>query len=102
MAQACDVVIIGGFGHVGLPLGIALADAGLNVGLYDIDVERGRLIAEGVMPFLEYDAPPILERVIGRTLHIVDRLDAVPQADTVIVTIGSPVDEYLNPKLLPI
>lgn len=102
MAQACEVVIIGGFGHVGLPLGIALADAGVSVGLYDIDSTRGRDIAAGVMPFLEYDAEPVLKRVIGRTLHIVDGLDAVRAAEVVIITIGTPVDEYLNPKLLPI
>lgn len=97
-----DVVIVGGFGHVGLPLGIALADSGLNVGLLDPDQKRGREIAAGRMPFLEYDAEPILQRVIGRTLHIVDGIESVAAADTIIVTIGTPVDEYLNPKLFPI
>jgi UDP-N-acetyl-D-mannosaminuronic acid dehydrogenase len=53
------------------------------------------------MPFLEYDAEPILKRVINKTLHIVGSLDVVAESDCVIVTIGTPVDEYLNPKLLP-
>lgn len=97
-----DVVIVGGFGHVGLPLGLALADAGLNVGLLDPHEARGREIAAGRMPFLEYDAEPILQRVIGNTLHIADGIETVAHADTVIVTIGTPVDEYLNPKLLPV
>ena len=34
-----------------------------------------RLIAEGRMPFLEYDAEPVLKRVIGRTLHQVSRVE---------------------------
>src|SRR5260370_7175409 len=34
---ALDVVIIGGCGHVGLPLGLAFADRGLRVRLHDID-----------------------------------------------------------------
>ena len=96
-----DVLIVGGFGHVGLPLGIMLADAGLQVALYDIDVARKQTIEAGQMPFLEYDAEPILQRVIGKKLHIVDGLEAVRQSDSIIVTIGTPVDEYLNPKLLP-
>ncbi len=32
-----DVVIVGGCGHVGLPLGLAFAERGLTVDLYDID-----------------------------------------------------------------
>ena len=35
MAQMVDVVVVGGGGHVGLPLSLALADAGLRVGIYD-------------------------------------------------------------------
>ena len=32
-----DVVIIGGLGHIGLPLGIVFASKGLNVCLNDIN-----------------------------------------------------------------
>ena len=31
-----DIVIIGGCGHVGLPLAIALADRGAWVGIFDV------------------------------------------------------------------
>ncbi|OAI46833.1 hypothetical protein AYO44_10675 [Planctomycetaceae bacterium SCGC AG-212-F19] len=97
-----DLLIVGGYGHVGLPLGIVFANAGLNVALYDIDAAKGQTIAQGNMPFLEYDAEPILQRVLGRTLHLVERLEAVAAADALIITVGTPVDEYLNPKLMPI
>ena len=30
-----DVVVLGGGGHVGLPLSLAFAEAGLRVGIYD-------------------------------------------------------------------
>ncbi|HEY9405259.1 MAG TPA: nucleotide sugar dehydrogenase [Pyrinomonadaceae bacterium] len=97
-----DVLIIGGLGHIGLPLGILLADTGLQVTLYDLDLKKRAIVEAGEMPFLEYDAEPILKRVIGKTLHIADSLEDVADSDTVIVTIGTPVDEYLNPKMLPI
>ena len=96
-----DILIVGGLGHVGLPLGLILADHGLQVSLYDIDQDRRAQVAAGRMPFLEYGAKPLLKRVIGKTLHLADGLEDVAQAELVMVTIGTPLDERLNPKLLP-
>ena len=97
--RAYDVVIVGGFGHVGLPLGIVLADAGLQVGLYDIDAQKRKLVEAGVLPFIEHDAEPMFQRVLGKTLHICDELAEVARADIILITLGTPVDEYLNPRL---
>ncbi|MGI8423840.1 MAG: nucleotide sugar dehydrogenase [Chloroflexota bacterium] len=97
-----DVLIVGGFGHVGLPLGITFADAGLRVALYDTDASRGAVVARGEMPFIEHDAEPILRRVLGRTLHIVSDLSTCEEASTIVITVGTPVDEYLNPEFGPI
>lgn len=97
-----DVLIIGGFGHVGLPLGIVLADIGLRVGLYDIDASRRAVIESGLMPFIEHDAEPLLKRVLGKSLSIAESLSEVERADLVLITVGTPVDEYLNPKLRPV
>ena len=97
-----DVLVIGVYGHIGLPFGIALAESGLQVALYDIDHEKGRLIAEGRMPFLEYDAEPMLRRVLGKTLHLAREISAVRESRTLVITIGTPVDEYMNPKVMPI
>lgn len=96
-----DVLIVGGFGHVGLPLGIVLADAGLRVALFDIDQRRKELIEAGRMPFFEYDAEPILQRVIGKTLRVTTDLATAGVSDLIVITIGTPVDEHLNPQLLP-
>lgn len=97
-----DVLVIGGYGHVGLPLGLVLADAGLQVALYDVDQHRGEAIRRGHMPFLEYDAEPILQRVLGRSLHVAQTLEVVSRATAVVITIGTPQDEYLHPRLLPV
>lgn len=100
-APRYDVLIIGGYGHVGLPLGLVLSDAGLQVALYDADQSRRAAIQAGRMPFLEYDAEPVLRRVFGKSLHVVESLEAVSRSTTIIITIGTPQDEYLNPRLLP-
>lgn len=98
-----DVVIIGGLGHVGLPLGISFANEGLKVCLYDIDVRKAKLVKQGKMPFIEYDAEPILKKVLkNKTLDISLDLRVVTKARYVIITVGTPIDEYLNPNLRPI
>ena len=48
-----DVVVLGGGGHVGLPLSLAFATAGLRVGIYDTNQATLDRIAAGEMPFLE-------------------------------------------------
>lgn len=94
-----DVVIIGGLGHVGLPLGIAFAEKGLKVCLYDIDKNKGEIVRKGKMPFIEYGAQEILEKVLKEKRLFVsfDRKD-ISLAKYVIVTIGTPVDEHLTPR----
>lgn len=94
-----DVVIVGGLGHVGLPLGLAFADKGLRVCLYDIDQKKADVVKQGVMPFIEYDAEPILKKVLKKgNLEISPNINSVSKARYVIIAIGTPVDEYLNPK----
>jgi len=101
MAKAAwryDCIIVGGFGHVGLPLGIVLADAGLQVALYDIDQSKSSLILAGTMPFIEHGAEPLLKKVVGKNLHVSAEIGDVAHSRVVIITIGTPVDEYLSPK----
>lgn len=94
-----DVVIVGGFGHVGLPLGIAFADKGLDVCLYDIDGKKADTIRQGRMPFIEYGAEPILKEALKKKkLEISLDINDVSRARYVVIAIGTPVDEYLNPK----
>jgi UDP-N-acetyl-D-mannosaminuronic acid dehydrogenase len=94
-----DLCIVGGAGHVGLPLGIAFAGKGLRVVLYDRDEATLELLRQGRMPFIEYGADEILPSVLGRTLFLSSDVRDVGTARVVIIAIGTPVDEYLNPKL---
>jgi UDP-N-acetyl-D-mannosaminuronic acid dehydrogenase len=93
-----SVCIVGGCGHIGLPLGIALAEVGVHVTLLDIDEARVRRVAAGRMPFLERGADELLPSVLatGR-LQATTSVDVIRDHDTVIVTIGTPVDEFMDP-----
>lgn len=97
-----EVVVVGGCGHVGLPLGIMLARSGLQVGLLDRDEGKKAHVRAGEMPFLEMGAEPLLRETVGRTLHVLDSPDAAAAAEYVVITIGTPIDEYLNPRYKPL
>jgi len=92
-----DVCVVGGCGHVGLPLALTFAHKGMNVGIYDINDRSIELVRSGRMPFLEDGAEPILKRVIGRSLEVANDPGMVSQSQFVVVVIGTPVDEHLNP-----
>ena len=93
-----DVVVVGGCGHVGLPLAIAFADRGLSVGIYDLNESAVKLVESGELPFLEEGAAEVLERVLatGRLSASTDP-GIIASAEAVVVVIGTPVDEHLNP-----
>ncbi|MEQ8854023.1 nucleotide sugar dehydrogenase [Gimesia sp.] len=94
------VAIIGGGGHVGLPFGLALCDCGHTVTLVDLNETQLDTIRSGQMPFQEINADQLLPRVLesGR-LHCSTSFTALSEQDVIIVTIGTPVDEYLDPSL---
>jgi UDP-N-acetyl-D-mannosaminuronic acid dehydrogenase len=93
-----DVVVVGGCGHVGLPLAIAFASRGLKVGIYDIAEEAVATVRAAKMPFLEDGAAEILEKVVASG-HLEASTDPeiVSTGEHLVVVIGTPVDEHLNP-----
>lgn len=94
------LVILGGCGHVGLPLGLSFARKGYQVDLVDTSAERVAQVNAGRMPFHEEDAQELLERMVALKLirATTDRA-VIEDAAAVIVTIGTPVDEYLDPSV---
>jgi UDP-N-acetyl-D-mannosaminuronic acid dehydrogenase len=98
--QAYDVTIVGGCGRVGLPLGLAFAARGLKVALYDVRPDAVDAVNAGRMPFREPGAPEALAaaRAAERLEATLDR-EAVRRAEHVVVVIGTPIDEHLNPDL---
>ena len=93
-----DVVVIGGCGRVGLPLAIAFADRGASVLIYDISEQHVRLVNDAVLPFDEPGAGDKLKAAVasGRLRASTDSA-VVATARNVVVVLGTPVDEHLNP-----
>jgi UDP-N-acetyl-D-mannosaminuronic acid dehydrogenase len=93
-----DVVVIGGCGHVGLPLAIALADRGASVLVYDVSERAVAQVNDAVLPFDEPDAQERLKAAVtSGALRASTDPAVVGLAENVVVVIGTPVDEHLNP-----
>ncbi len=99
MPFAKDVCVVGGAGHVGLPLALIFADSGLKTVVYDIDAAKLEQIGKGVMPFAEEGGQEILDRVLANgKLTLTSSPEPLSQCQFVVVVVGTPVDEHLNPS----
>ena len=93
-----DVVVVGGCGHVGLPLAIILASKSLRVVAFDTNVQVVAKVNSGEMPFDEPGASDVLTKVLAtKTFSASSDRTVVSNAEHVVVVIGTPVDEHLNP-----
>jgi UDP-N-acetyl-D-mannosaminuronic acid dehydrogenase len=94
------LAIVGGCGHVGLPLGLAFARKGYTVDLIDTSADRVEQVSRGRMPFAEEGADQLLTTALrDDKLRASTQLTALRCAEAIIVTIGTPVDEYLDPSV---
>lgn len=98
MNKKFDVCIVGGGGHIGLPLGLALAKENKKVIAYDINKEIVDTINQSKMPFLEDGSQEVLDATLNKSFWITTDKDVIKQSHYIVVVIGTPVDEHLNPQ----
>ena len=81
-----------GLGHVGLTLGLTIADAGFSVRGFDIKADVREKIASGKAHFSEKGLDDLLHKNLGSTFTVVDALNDKTRCDIYIVTVGTPLD----------
>jgi UDP-N-acetyl-D-mannosaminuronic acid dehydrogenase len=97
-SETFDICIVGGAGHVGLPLSLIFAHKGLKVLVYDTNSAALDTVRSGKMPHLEIGAEPILKEVLqSEKLVLTDNIEHIKKAVNILITIGTPVDEFMNP-----
>ncbi len=111
-----DIAIVGGAGHIGLPLGILFANKGKNIVLYDKDKKNVDKINDLQMPFMEEGGSKLLKKNKTRIFATTDK-KYLKDVKIIIICIGTPVKnskpdlvfffkmfnevkKYLNPKNL--
>jgi|ETNmetMinimDraft_2_1059921.scaffolds.fasta_scaffold01908_5 UDP-N-acetyl-D-mannosaminuronic acid dehydrogenase len=93
------ICIIGGAGHIGAPLGLALSSKGYNVILVDKNTRNIKIINQGQMPFVEEGSAKLLKKMIyKKKIFATNKLDEVKKSKYIIVCIGTPVNKF-NPNL---
>src|SRR5258708_182710 len=95
-----SVCVVGGAGHVGAPLPVLLASHGFRTLIYDTNPASVEQLASGKMPFLEADTEELLGKVLrGGLLTFTSRAADIARVSYVVLTIGTPIDEFHNPEL---
>src|SRR5262249_39607426 len=96
--ENADVTVVGGAGHVGIPLVLAFAEAGMRVNVNDHNQENLDTLKVGRLPFIEHGAADVLTKALAHDrLAFSDSPDRISADRPVIITIGTPIDEFLNP-----
>jgi UDP-N-acetyl-D-mannosaminuronic acid dehydrogenase len=96
--ENADITVVGGAGHVGIPLVLALAEAGLRVNVNDLNTQSLETLKDGRLPFIERGAQSVLTKALAsKRLVFTDAPERISKGGPLIVTIGTPVDEFLNP-----
>jgi UDP-N-acetyl-D-mannosaminuronic acid dehydrogenase len=97
--EMADLTVVGGAGHVGIPLVLSFAAKGLTVNVNDLSVDNLAVLKSGRLPFIEHGAEELLLNALrDNRLIFTSSPDSVSKTGPVIVTIGTPVDEFLNPE----
>src|SRR6266566_484207 len=93
-----DICVIGGAGHVGAPLSIVLASKGFRTLIYDVDLKALELIETGCLPFIEDGGEELLQKVLPtKRLGFTSDPSRIRNVPNLILTIGTPIDEFHNP-----
>ena len=100
-SAALSVAVVGGAGHVGLPLSLMWASKGLRVVVVDRDEKKLEDLQAGKFPFLERGGPELLARSLQEKWAITytKSLEEIKNVQVVVLTIGTPIDEHLNPAI---
>jgi UDP-N-acetyl-D-mannosaminuronic acid dehydrogenase len=99
VAYSQRIAVLGGCGHVGLPLAVTFAAKGCDVTIVDINASAVARTNAGEVPFMERGTQELLQLHIGKNLTATTDSQALSAADVVICVIGTPIDEHLNPQV---
>jgi len=93
------IIVVGGCGHIGLPLSVALANSGVDTVAYDINQKNVDFALTGKMPFIEDNGDEELSKALkSGKLDVRSFLNDEDAGSDFIFTLGTPVDEFLNPS----
>ncbi len=88
-----------GIGRVGLPMALVLADSGFTTFGIGRDINKINEIKSGQMPFIEKGAGVLLKKYVNKMFFPTTSYKSIKDVNVIILTLGTPVDENMNPVL---
>ena len=95
-------VAIIGLGYVGLPLGLAFRDAGLEVVGYESNPERLAALRDGHSPLDDVSDSRLADALAGGLRLCAPEEDGLSDADAIFVCVSTPITENNEPDLGPV
>ena len=93
------ITVVGGAGHIGLPLSIVFANKGFDVAVLDKNRTAMELAKKGIMPFKEKDGTKNLKKALKKKIKFYSKPSKYISNSTIVITVGTPVDDFLNPDM---
>ena len=83
-------IAVAGTGYVGLVTGVALAHIGHHVTCVDIDINKIKLMQQGISPIYEQDLEELMNKNKERLVYTTDYKNAYSEADVIFIGVGTP------------
>jgi UDP-N-acetyl-D-mannosaminuronic acid dehydrogenase len=94
------ISIIGGAGHVGMPLGLKFAQKGYKVVAIDKNKSLNKLLNAGKVPYKEFDAKNLLKSALkNNKIYFTNSLSQIVNSDFIIITVGTPIAKNKSPNM---
>ncbi|MEM1182821.1 MAG: nucleotide sugar dehydrogenase [Acidobacteriota bacterium] len=88
-----------GLGYVGLPLGLAFAEAGFRVLGFDVDARKVELLERGECYIEHLDDARVVEARRGGRFSATADFDRLGEPDALLICVPTPLDRYRQPNL---
>jgi UDP-N-acetyl-D-mannosaminuronic acid dehydrogenase len=98
MVKFHAIVSVIGIGRVGLPFALVIANEGYKVYGIGRSKEKIALLKNGKMPFIE-EGKDLLKQYINTSFFPTTTYESIRKSDVIILTLGTPIDENMNPVL---
>ncbi len=100
MTKSAEVSIIGGAGHIGLPLAVKFAEKEIKVNIFDTNKINLLKIQNNKPPYKEKDLNKKLKNVLKKKrLFFSSDISSICNSKFVIICIGTPISNKLKPEL---
>ena len=94
------ISIVGGAGHIGLPLAVKFAENNFKINIIDINEKNLIKISKNQPPFKEIDLKNKLGKVLKKNrIEFSTNLNSIKNSKYIVVCIGTPISDKLKPEL---